>query len=855
MPRLKKKVDTPVMAPRSRELPETLTAGRARRTIKPNPKYMNDEMLIPSTKPVDETELSEDEYIVDFEENDDPEDSGMVIRKSIRSSTPQTTDGQPRRRGRPPKPKPLDAPRTEPIKNLRKEVLKKMDYKTISISKTRHMGSQLMHDGRRKLNLTIDSVESDSADQEEIDDDTDVQSMRSQESLQTNRASKLLNADAFKKQLTAKIIDRRGSVMKKGSIDIKATGGGTTEDDEYEEEDDDDFMPDSDAKTSEPENVSPVKRLVGRPRKHPVKQISPYGGKILLPGMKTATPSTTVLPVLKRKALEMDTEDAEGEKQTESQQSKMLRRSYGLKSVNAPNQSREVESDEQEEEKPRQQQQNRTISFPTLPRPGLVRPQKSTIVMGQQQSKQDKGPIAALGGNRLFEKMTKSPTITIVNVNDIMKMKSKGSTDIRRKMMQEQAEEEEDRDSEDVSEMEEMQGDRKPDGGQRTNNQLVASILERKRPVALENLQDVRKRVRETATKRSNQRSELPPTDEIVDFEDMLQKNIVSANQTRMVTVGAAARGRGRPPTNTQKQDENYSGGIATKGGRYTPNNRATTNVVSTRRSLQPPRILNATMKLGDRHPNAKPSSASGNNHYSIDLTDPDNNVKLVSSSTEASPVKKSPITASQYAQKASGVAAGTTKPVMGRVVPSSTPQDAKKRRVTCYETWNVIHIKSIDSTLKSPTMSLTMMALANVAEAVKLPSDEWSLRTVLERRKGPPPKDGEVYRGPIEDNKIKEEEKDDYEPTRIMFRRKAPTPGRFNVQFDRTVSFRNDTYTVNVDGQSCRLMAAPNRLETLQDIETLLKIVDYVDLKHSCVAINSPTVRRVASSKDAVIL
>uniref|UniRef100_A0A182QUM7 Uncharacterized protein n=1 Tax=Anopheles farauti TaxID=69004 RepID=A0A182QUM7_9DIPT len=812
MPRLKKKLETPVSMPRTRELPETLTAGRARRTIKPNPKYMNDEMLVPSTKTVDDNELSEDEYIVDFEENDDPEDSGMIIRKSIRPATPQTTDGQPRRRGRPPKPKPVDAPRTEPIKNLRKEVLKKMDYKTISISKTRHIGSQLMHDGRRKLNLTIDSIESDSADHEEMDDDMDVQSVRSQESVQMNRGSKLFNTDSFKKQLMAKMIDRRESIVKKGSIDDKATtGGGTTEDDEFEE-DDDDFMHDSDAKASEPENVAPpVRRSVGRPRKHPIKQVSPYGGKILLPGMKSSPTSSTVVPVRKR---ELDTDDAVGLKQTESQQSKMLRRSYGLKSVNS--QSREVESDEQDEEK---QSQNRSTSLSTLQRSGFT-----------------KTPVSALRANRLFEKVNKSPTITIVNVNDIMKMKSKGLSDMRRKTMHDQVGEEDDRDSEDVEE--EMQSDRKQDGGQKTNNLLVASILERKRPVALENLQDVRKRVRETTAKRSNQRPEQASTADIVDFEDMLQKNIVSANQTRVNPVGSGGRGRGRPPTNSQRQDENYSGGFKT-------NNRTGTNV-GTRRSLQPPRILNATMKLGDRHPNTKQSSASGNNHYSIDLTDPDNNVKLVSSSTETSPVKRSPLSTSQYALKTAGV---------GRISSSSTPQEAKKRRVTCYETWNVIHIKSIDSTLKPPTMALSMMGLANVAEEVTLPSEEWSLRTVLEKRKGPLPKDGEVFRGSVQENNIKEEEKADYEPTRIMFRRKAPTPGRFNVQFDRTVSFRNDTYTLNVDGQSCRLMAAPNRLETLQDIETLLKIVDYVDLKHGCVAFSAPSVRRIASSKDAVIL
>nr|XP_040241453.2 uncharacterized protein LOC120961632 [Anopheles coluzzii] len=870
MPRIKKRHDEePVM--RMRELPETLTAGRSRRTIKPNPKYMNDEMLVPTGRnTVDENEMSaEEEYIVDYEENDDPEDSGLVVRRSVVSSTPQT-DGQPRRRGRPPKQKNVEAPRTEPVKNLRKEVLKKLDYRTISISKSRHMGSQQL-DGRRKLNLTIDSVDTDSADQDEMDDmDVDRHSLRSRGNSGelVNRTQKVLNSAAPKKQLPVRMMDRRGSAIAKGgSMDSKIDA--TTEEDEYDDEEED-YMNDSDAKMSE---EAPAKRSVGRPRKHPVKQVSPFGGKVLLPGMKTSPTAAT--PVLKRKAAELDEEP----KPQESQQSKMLRRSYGLKSVHGSNQSsQEGESEdnyELEDKKPNRS----STSFQTLARE-RGRPPKGTFTPGQLVKTEKTGTGDGGGGgappmaNRSLPetKLTKpSPTITIVNVSDIIKMRSKSSGDLRRRLDEEAA-----FDSEDMSEQEEAQADRKQEDG-KTNNQLVASILERKRPISLEHLQKVRRHIRDMPAKgelKGGKQRARPATNElsendVVDFEDVLQKNIVSADKdTRLVTVGAV-RGRSRPAGNA-KQDENY--GYATKritpgsaGGKAAGGGAAAT----TRRSLQPPRILNATMKLGDNRPRSKQAGGSGDNHYSIDLTDPDNNVKLVSSSNENSPSKRSPAapfgqkTPANVARSATGVVRDISNSGSGSV--RSSPQEVKKKRVTLYETWNVLHIRSFDSTMKPPQMAMNMISLGNSAADIVMPSSAWSFRTLLEKRKVPAGEGDLLFAGKIQDVTISEEDKANYEPSKIMFRRKAASPGKFNVQFDRTVTFRGDTYSLNVNGQSCKLMAAPSRIDTIEDIETLLQIVDHVDLKHSCIQLQPPSrlqmrdasggTRRVAVSKDPVIM
>ncbi|XP_050068674.1 uncharacterized protein LOC126557069 [Anopheles maculipalpis] len=848
MPRLKKRVEeAPVVVPRTREIPETLTAGRARRTIKPNPKYMNDEMLIPTRNTIEEEEqeeldMSGDEYIVDYEENDDPEDSGLVIRKSVVTSTPQTTYGQPRRRGRPPKQKNLDAPRTEPVKNLRKEVLKKMDYKTISISKSRHMGSQFL-DGRRKLNLTADSIDGDSADQDEMDDmEMEEHSLRS--------SQKALNAASLKKHLIGNIGDRRSSMANR-----RSEHDGTTEEEEYDDEGE--FVNDSDAKLSEPEPTEKVKRPVGRPRKHPVKQVSPFGGKVLLPGMKTSTTSST--PILKRKAIQMDEVQQE-----ESQQSKMLRRSYGMKSVSGggggggetSSKTVEIESDENSEG--REKQLKRSASFQTLPR---GRPPKNASNSVQPGVKSERNVTQ---GNRSFPEVKPSkPTITIVNVNDIMKMNSKSAADLRRKLAEEEA------DSEDVSEIEEMQTDH-PQDDAKTNNQLVASILERKRPIALEHLQSVRRRVRESGGEMVRNRvvelkpkrvgrdgSDMLTEEDMVDFEDVLQKNIVSANKgARSITVGAV-RGRGRPPSHTP-QDENYSAGSPTR--RFQPGgNRVSVAgkpVGNQRRSLQPPRILNATMKLGDNHPRSKMSGGSGDNHYSIDLSDPDNNVKLVSSSNENTPIKRSPAASGPVAptlsQKLAAGVGSVAKAMLGGVRTRS-PLEPKKKRVTVYETWNVLQIKSIDSTLKPPHLALSMISLGNIADEIKLPSSAWSYRTVVEQRKIPPADGDEVFIGKTADITIREEDRIKYVPNKIVFRRKAASPGRFNVQYDRSVTFCDDTYKLNVDGQFCKLVAAPSRLETVEDIETLLMIVDYVDPRNGC--LDLPASARMQIARDAATM
>lgn len=172
MPRLKKKeVATPPAAAAPEAAALTLTAGRSRRTIKPNRKYLNDSIVsMPPSKTSsrssspDDSDLSEDEYrknARDEEEEEDDDDDEEVVpvksaagRKSVAAAAAKKTSLSPgsKPRGRPPK-SGKAAVKTEPVKNLRKEVMKKMDLTTLSVGKARVLLTPLKQDPKRKLNL------------------------------------------------------------------------------------------------------------------------------------------------------------------------------------------------------------------------------------------------------------------------------------------------------------------------------------------------------------------------------------------------------------------------------------------------------------------------------------------------------------------------------------------------------------------------------------------------------------------------------------------------------------------------------------------------------------------------------
>lgn len=92
-----------------------------------------------------------------------------------------------------------------------------------------------------------------------------------------------------------------------------------------------------------------------------------------------------------------------------------------------------------------------------------------------------------------------------------------------------------------------------------------------------------------------------------------------------------------------------------------------------------------------------------------------------------------------------------------------------------------------------------------------------------------------DVYTGEVHDPNIKLDERHNYRPINIMFRRKCQNP-QFRIQFDRTVILKNQTFYLNVDGKNVRLLASPQSVETYDDISLLLQIVDQINLSNCCV-------------------
>lgn len=92
-----------------------------------------------------------------------------------------------------------------------------------------------------------------------------------------------------------------------------------------------------------------------------------------------------------------------------------------------------------------------------------------------------------------------------------------------------------------------------------------------------------------------------------------------------------------------------------------------------------------------------------------------------------------------------------------------------------------------------------------------------------------------DVYTGEVHDPNINPDERQNYRPINIMFRRKCQNPN-IRIQFDRTVILKNQTYYLNVDGKNVRLIASPQQIETYEDIATLLQIVNDVSLNSCCV-------------------
>jgi hypothetical protein len=161
-------------------------------------------------------------------------------------------------------------------------------------------------------------------------------------------------------------------------------------------------------------------------------------------------------------------------------------------------------------------------------------------------------------------------------------------------------------------------------------------------------------------------------------------------------------------------------------------------------------------------------------------------------------------------------------------------------RRITKFESWYVIDVK--DHEVQNPlkhTHTFSLIEMGNLVKEIQMPSTNWEYKITLQKRVKKGANDNEVYYGEIQDSKISESEKHNFEPNCILFKR-LNKDNSSRVIIDRSIMFKGDTYIITMNGKQCHLMGAPSDIESLEDVEILLKIIDSSSLGHSCVETNT---------------
>lgn len=160
-------------------------------------------------------------------------------------------------------------------------------------------------------------------------------------------------------------------------------------------------------------------------------------------------------------------------------------------------------------------------------------------------------------------------------------------------------------------------------------------------------------------------------------------------------------------------------------------------------------------------------------------------------------------------------------------------------KNITCIEKWFVMkHTEDLSKIITAKHHSLiSLTQLGNEMKNLKLPSDNWSYKILLEKK---PNKENEnkttkVYTGEVQDSTIDESDKHNYHPINILFKRKN-SDAESKIQSDRTVVFKASTYSITMDGINVKLIGAPVIIYNIQEIQTLLQIIDDVSLINSYV-------------------
>uniref|UniRef100_A0A1B0AUC1 Uncharacterized protein n=1 Tax=Glossina palpalis gambiensis TaxID=67801 RepID=A0A1B0AUC1_9MUSC len=187
-------------------------------------------------------------------------------------------------------------------------------------------------------------------------------------------------------------------------------------------------------------------------------------------------------------------------------------------------------------------------------------------------------------------------------------------------------------------------------------------------------------------------------------------------------------------------------------------------------------------------------------------------------------------------------VATKTSTPVLPRKlspekVVISRQGDKIIKKITCFETWYVINVTNDSLESPRPTrnqLNLPLIKLANASKGIPLPSISWSSKVTLQELPASTLAKSTfiTYTGDLQEHNIAEEDRAKYQPSCVMFRRAVNDRQKSRLPYDRAVIFKNKTFFTNIEGKNVKLMAAPSAINSVDEIEILLQIVDVLTLQ-----------------------
>uniref|UniRef100_A0A1A9VNF1 Uncharacterized protein n=1 Tax=Glossina austeni TaxID=7395 RepID=A0A1A9VNF1_GLOAU len=187
-------------------------------------------------------------------------------------------------------------------------------------------------------------------------------------------------------------------------------------------------------------------------------------------------------------------------------------------------------------------------------------------------------------------------------------------------------------------------------------------------------------------------------------------------------------------------------------------------------------------------------------------------------------------------------VATKTSTPVLPRKlspekVVISRQGDKIIKKITCFETWYVINVTNDSPESPRPIrnqLNLPLIKLANASKGVPLPSNSWSSKVTLQELPASTLAKSTfiTYTGDLQEHNIAEEDRAKYQPSCVMFRRAVNDRQKSRLPYDRAVIFKNKTFFTNIEGKNVKLMAAPSAINSVDEIEILLQIVDVLTLQ-----------------------